>query len=109
MIKTRNIIFAGIMLALVLSMGTAGYMILEGWNLLDALYMTVITVTTVGFSEVHPISDEARVLTMTILVSGLGVLGYLVGYGEEKIGTADQSTQEPLYYLWIWPRGPNCL
>ena len=67
------------MLALVLSMGTAGYMILEGWNLLDALYMTVITVTTVGFSEVHPISDEARVLTMTILVSGLGVLGYLVG------------------------------
>lgn len=67
------------MLALVLSMGTAGYMILEGWNLLDALYMTIITITTVGFSEVHPISDEARVLTMTILVSGLGVLGYLVG------------------------------
>lgn len=67
------------MLALVLSMGTAGYMILENWDFLDALYMTVITISTVGFSEVNPVSDQGRVLTMTILVSGLGVLGYLVG------------------------------
>lgn len=79
MTKTRNIIFAAVTLALVVSMGTAGYMILEKWNLLDALYMTVITISTVGFSEVNPVSDQGRVLTMAILVSGLGVLGYLVG------------------------------
>jgi voltage-gated potassium channel len=79
MTKTRNIVFAAIMLALVLSMGTAGYMILEEWNFLDSLYMTVITVTTVGFSEVNPVSDQGRILTMTILISGLGVLGYVVG------------------------------
>jgi voltage-gated potassium channel len=60
-------------------MGTAGYMILEKWNFLDSLYMTVITLTTVGFSEVNPVSDQGRILTMTILVSGLGVVGYLVG------------------------------
>jgi voltage-gated potassium channel len=79
MIKTRNIIFATVMLALVLSMGTAGYMIVEKWDFLDAIYMTVITISTVGFTEVNPVSDQGRVLTMTILVSGLGVLGYLVG------------------------------
>lgn len=67
------------MLFLVVSMGTAGYMILEKWNFLDSLYMTVITLTTVGFSEVNPVSDQGRILTMTILVSGLGVVGYLVG------------------------------
>lgn len=77
--KTRNFIFAATMLILVLSMGTAGYMILERWNFLDSLYMTVITISTVGFSEVKPVSDQGRILTMTILVSGLGVLGYLVG------------------------------
>jgi voltage-gated potassium channel len=77
--KTRNFIFAATMLILVLSMGTAGYMILEQWNFLDSLYMTVITISTVGFSEVKPVSDQGRILTMTILVSGLGVLGYLVG------------------------------
>jgi voltage-gated potassium channel len=67
------------MLFLVVSMGTAGYMILEKWNFLDSLYMTVITLTTVGFSEVNPVSDQGRILTMTILISGLGVVGYLVG------------------------------
>ena len=79
MIKTRNIIFAAVMLALVLSMGTAGYMILEEWNFLDSLYMTVITISTVGFSEVNPVSNQGRILTMTILISCLGVLGYVVG------------------------------
>ena len=79
MTKTRNLIFATIMLTLIVSMGTAGYMILEKWNFLDSLYMTVITLTTVGFGEVHPVSEQGRILTMTILVSGLGVVGYLIG------------------------------
>ena len=79
MTKTRNLIFAAVMLTLIVSIGTAGYMILEKWNFLDSLYMTVITLTTVGFSEVHPINEQGRILTMTILVSGLGVVGYLVG------------------------------
>ena len=77
--KTRNMIFAIVMLALVVSLGTAGYMILENWNLLDSLYMTVITISTVGFSEVNPVSNQGRILTMTVLISGLGVLAYVVG------------------------------
>ena len=77
--QTRNITFATVMLALVVGLGTVGYMILEKWDFLDSLYMTVITISTVGFGEVNPVSDPGRVLTMAILVSGLGVLGYLVG------------------------------
>jgi voltage-gated potassium channel len=77
--KTRNIIFATVMLALVVSLGTMGYMVLENWNFLDSLYMTVITISTVGFSEVNPVSNQGRILTMTVLISGLGVLAYVVG------------------------------
>jgi voltage-gated potassium channel len=79
MTRTRNLILAALMLALIVSVGTVGYMVLEKWNFLDALYMTVITLTTVGFGEVNPVSDHGRILTMTILLSGLGVVGYLVG------------------------------
>jgi voltage-gated potassium channel len=77
--QTRNIVFANVMLALVVGLGTSGYMILEKWNFLDSLYMTVITISTVGFSEVNPVSNQGRILTMTVLISGLGVLAYVVG------------------------------
>jgi voltage-gated potassium channel len=77
--KARNIVFAAIMLCLILSLGTGGYMFLEGWSLLDSLYMTIITLTTVGFAEVHPVGPHGRLLTMAIIVSGIGVGGYLVG------------------------------
>ena len=77
--KTRNMTFAIVMLALVVSLGTGGYMILENWNFLDSLYMTVITISTVGFNEVNPVSNQGRILTMTVLISGLGVLAYVVG------------------------------
>ena len=79
MTKSRNIVLASIMLALIVGMGTFGYMVLERWVFLDAFYMTVITLSTVGFGEVHPVSDQGRILTIAILVSGLGVVGYLLG------------------------------
>ena len=55
-----------------LAIGTAGYMLLEGWNLSDALYMTVISVTTAGFREVRTLDESGRVWTM--LVTGFGVV-----------------------------------
>ncbi len=61
---------------LVVAAGVAGYMALEGWNFLDALYMTVITLTTVGFREVHPLSQAGRVFTMALALAGVGVLLY---------------------------------
>lgn len=58
-------------LIIVLALGTCGYMIIEGWNTFDSLYMTVITIATVGFGEVHPLSHDGRVLTMALILLGV--------------------------------------
>ena len=61
--------FLGLAMALagVLVAGTLGYRLLEGWSLLDAVYMTVITITSVGFAEVHPLSTAGRVFTIGLI------------------------------------------
>jgi len=56
--------------------GTAGYALLEGWSFLDALYMTVITITTVGFMEVHPLSTAGRLFTSALSLGGVFTLFY---------------------------------
>ncbi len=66
---------AGVLLS-VLVFGTAGYMVIERWSFLDALYMTVITVATVGYGEVHPLGPGGRVLTIALIFVGVGAVGY---------------------------------
>jgi voltage-gated potassium channel len=68
-----------LVLVLLVSLGTAGYMAIEGWRFLDAFYMAVITLATVGFQEVHTLSDNGRVFTILLIVVGVVVLGYTVG------------------------------
>ena len=58
--------------------GTTGYIIIERWSLLDGLYMTFLTLTTVGFSEVHPLSDTGRQFTIVLLILSVFTLGYSV-------------------------------
>jgi voltage-gated potassium channel len=65
--------------ALLLVFGTAGYMLIEGWSLIDALYMTVITLATVGFGEVHPTSEAGRIFTIVLIILGVGFCLYVVG------------------------------
>ncbi|MCB9885374.1 MAG: potassium channel protein [Planctomycetes bacterium] len=63
--------------------GTAGFMLIEGWGLLDSLYMAVITLTTVGYGETHPLSQGGRLFTIFYLVAGLGVFMHsVVSLGE---------------------------
>lgn len=70
----------GIFLAvLILVAGTLGYVFLEGWPFIDALYMTVITLATVGFNEVHQLSRAGRVFTMVLIMVGVGFVFYLAG------------------------------
>ena len=72
----RRLALAIALALVVVAAGVAVYMVLEGWSFLDALYMTGITVTTVGFREVHPLSTGGRLLTLAISLAGIGVLFY---------------------------------
>ncbi len=55
--------------------GTLGYAIIERWNLLDSFYMTVTTLTTVGYGEIHPLSNAGRIFTIALIISGVLVVG----------------------------------
>ena len=61
-------------LVLVLVYGVTGYMILEGWRFLDALYMTVTTLATVGFREVRPLDDTGMWFTLSLITMGVGLV-----------------------------------
>ncbi len=65
-------------LMLVMLAGTAGYMIIKDWSLLDAAYMTSITVTTVGYSEVRPLSQTGQVFTIGLMFLGVGAAFYIL-------------------------------
>lgn len=68
-----------LLLLLTLSLvGTAGYALIERWSLVDSLYMSIITVTTIGFGEVHPLSTPGRVFTMFYILAGVGIVGHSV-------------------------------
>jgi voltage-gated potassium channel len=75
----RHLKVSIIVLALLVTLGCLGYMGIEGWGFLDALYMTVITLATIGFQEVHPLSQTGKIFTMVLIVFGVSVLGYIVG------------------------------
>jgi len=66
------------LLALV-GFGTAGYHYIEGWSWFDGFYMVVITISTIGYSEVHPLSRAGRTLTIVIIVCGTALLALLFG------------------------------
>jgi voltage-gated potassium channel len=74
----RQLKFGFIFLLLVLTVGTLGYMIIEGWEPLSALYMTVITITTVGYGEVAPLSLGGITFTIILILASVGMVAFIV-------------------------------
>jgi voltage-gated potassium channel len=68
------------MLGLVVVGGTIGYVLIEGWSAWDALYMTVISVTTAGYKEVHPMSRAGELFTMIVLTVGVATVLYTFSF-----------------------------
>ncbi len=65
-----------ILLLMIIISGVVGYEVIEKWGLLDSIYMVVITLASVGYSETHPLSDAGRVFTVFLILGGMGVLFY---------------------------------
>jgi voltage-gated potassium channel len=63
---------------IIVAIGAIGYMIIEGWSFLDALYMTITTITTVGFKEVFPLSESGRIFTICLIIGGVGGALYIL-------------------------------
>jgi len=93
----RRIQLAIVMLSGIIIVGASDYVVL-GWDFLDALYMTVITVGTIGFEDVNDLDEDplGRVWTIILIISGVAVLGYattsLVALAVE--GTRCETTSE---------------
>jgi voltage-gated potassium channel len=65
-----------VLLGSILLIGVLGFHLIEGWSIFDALYMTVITLATVGYGETHPLSTTGRVFTMFLILGGMGMILY---------------------------------
>lgn len=72
----RHLRFSVAALVSIIALGTLGYALIEDWPAFDALYMTVITLATVGFKEVHELSPEGKVFTIILIISGTGMIAY---------------------------------
>ena len=68
-----------IVLILVLTLGTTGYMAIDAYSPLNAFYMTVITIATVGYGEIQQVSEHGRIFTAMLILAGIGSFGYSIG------------------------------
>jgi voltage-gated potassium channel len=66
-------------LAAIAVVGTVGFMAIEEMSIVDAVYMTVITISTVGFGEIHTLTPEGRLFTIALVAAGVGIIGYRLG------------------------------
>ena len=71
--------------------GTAAYMFLEGWSVVDALYFSVITLTTIGFGDLHPTTDVSKLFTIAYILTGLGIVALFLSELPKHTRTAERA------------------
>jgi voltage-gated potassium channel len=81
----KQLIIAGLLLLLVVSIGVVGYVLLDHFSFIDAFYMTIITVSTVGFGEVQQLSEAGKLFTSGLILTSLVVLGYTISVLTQKL------------------------
>jgi len=90
----------------VTAFGTLGYYLIEGWNAFDSFYMTVITISTVGFGEVHELSTAGRLFTSFLLITSIGSFAYAISTftnylmgGEYTLSLKEYKLNKKLYKM----------
>ncbi|MEJ2081591.1 MAG: potassium channel family protein [Acidobacteriota bacterium] len=78
MVLLKRLVPALVVFSTIIMLGTAGYRWIESWPLTDCLYMAVITISTVGFGEVYPLSREGEVFTIVLIILGVGAITYAI-------------------------------
>ena len=77
----------GLLLSAVLAYGTLGYMVIERWGPLDAFFMTLITISTVGYEEVHSLSTFGKLFSASLILGGVGTMLWVFGVVTEILST----------------------
>ncbi len=75
----QQLLVAGLIVLFTMLFGTVGYIVIEGWSFSDAFYMTILSISTTGFQEVHPLSEAGKILTIIVIIVGLVSLAYFGG------------------------------
>src|SRR3981081_1703780 len=76
---------AVVLLGVIIVYGITGYMLIDGWDLLDSFYMVIITISTVGYQEIHPQGIAGRIFTSTLIVVGVATMLYGFGVFAETL------------------------
>ena len=110
---------AAILIVIILPVGIAGYMFLEEKSLFEAFYLTIITLTTIGYGDIFPQSEIGRAFTLGLVFAGLGALAFFLSssfallFSAEamarrrniRIRQAIAKLNRPLHYLRQWRNG----
>ena len=93
---SRDVLYGTLAVAGLLAVGTLGYMALEGWSAMDAFYMTFITLSTIGFSEVAPLDGAGKLFTVGLAFVGIGTFATIASRAVTVLVTSNTLRQRAM-------------